>query len=56
MVTAVSYHETITKLQEFTQFARGPFDRPEWYALLAAGGLPPFIATAHSGTREVHCH
>lgn len=53
MVTAVSYHETVTKLQEFAQFARGPFDRPEWYALLASNGSSPFVAIAQCNAREV---
>ncbi|MFA6218603.1 MAG: GNAT family N-acetyltransferase [Erythrobacter sp.] len=53
MVITVSYHETVTKLQGFAQFARGPFDRLEWYALLADHGLPPFIAIARNAAREV---
>ncbi len=51
MTIEVSYHETVSKLQEFAQFARGPFDRPEWYALLEQGGMEPIIAVARSRHR-----
>ena len=34
MDIAVSYHETVTKLQGLDLPAQGPFDRLEWYALL----------------------
>jgi hypothetical protein len=47
----VSYHETVSKLQEFAQFARGPFDRPEWYALLEQGGFHPVIVVGRSSHR-----
>jgi hypothetical protein len=49
----VSYHETVSKLQEFAQFARGPFDRPEWYALLEQGGFHPVIVVGRSSHRMV---
>jgi len=31
---AVSYHETVTKLQGLDEPAQGPFDRLDWFALL----------------------
>lgn len=51
------YHDTVNVLQELLEdsFAgkpRAPFDRPEWYALLAKTGVPPFIATASNGKRD----
>ena len=51
MTIEVSYHETVSKLQEFAQFARGPFDRPEWYALLEKGGMQPVIVIGRSRHR-----
>lgn len=51
MTIEVSYHETVSKLQEFAQFARGPFDRPEWYALLEQGGFHPVIVVGRSSHR-----
>lgn len=53
MVIAVSYHETVTKLQELSAPARGPFDRPEWYALLCRDEARPMIAYCILGQREV---
>ncbi|WP_345725640.1 GNAT family N-acetyltransferase [Qipengyuania proteolytica] len=53
MAIEVSYHETVSKLQEFAEFARGPFDRAEWYALLATGGCEPLIVTGRSAKRTV---
>ena len=43
------YHDEVNVLQEL--FAKGsrapsPFDRSEWYALLAETGLTPLIAIA----------
>lgn len=52
MVIAVSYHETVTKLQDLSHLAAGPFDRPEWYALLAGHGWKPLIAIADDGERR----
>lgn len=46
MVIAVSYHDTTAKLQELADFAQGPFDRPEWYALLESHGARPVVVTA----------
>ena len=53
MVTAVSYHETVTKLQGLANDARGPFDRPEWFALLAAHGERPMIVVGDDARRQV---
>lgn len=49
MVIAVSYHETTAKLQGLSHLARGPFDRAEWYALLAEHGWTPLVAFADDG-------
>ena len=51
MTIEVSYHETVSKLQEFAQFARGPFDRPEWYVLLERGGMRPVVVVGRSKHR-----
>lgn len=46
------YHDSVNVLQEMFAApedaleAKGPFDRAEWYALLAQTGLKPLIATA----------
>ncbi|MEO1221266.1 MAG: GNAT family N-acetyltransferase [Pseudomonadota bacterium] len=45
------YHDTVNVLQELLEDgsagnARAPFDRAEWYALLAETGLSPLIAIA----------
>ncbi len=51
----VRYHDSVNVLQEmFSDSARAgqwraPFDRPEWFALLAQSGLAPLIATAEDG-------
>ncbi len=39
-----SYHDSVNVLQGAS--ADGPFDRAEWFALLADSGLAPLIATA----------
>lgn len=42
------YHDSVNVLQALSApLARAPFDRPEWYALLAGTGLTPLIAMAH---------
>ena len=51
------YHDTVNVLQELLEdsFAgkpRAPFDRAEWYALLAQTGLIPLIATASDGKQD----
>ncbi|MEM7688280.1 MAG: GNAT family N-acetyltransferase [Pseudomonadota bacterium] len=51
----VRYHECVNVLQEMFASSVGapgaaaPFDRAEWYALLADTGLSPLIATAQDG-------
>ena len=57
MITA-RYHDSVNVLQEM--FAapaceikpRAPFDRAEWYELLAQSGLTPLVATACDGDRR----
>jgi Acetyltransferase (GNAT) domain len=56
-VIETRYHDTVNVLQELLEdsFAgkpRTPFDRAEWYALLAQTGLNPLIATASDGKRD----
>lgn len=42
------YHDSVNVLQALSaQAATAPFDRAEWYALLAATGLTPLIAIAN---------
>ncbi len=46
------YHDSINVLQAmFREDARAtsPFDRPEWFGMLADSGLSPVIAVAHNG-------
>lgn len=43
---AVSYHDSVSKLQACDHLARGPFDRSGWYALLEAHGSRPLVAIA----------
>ena len=49
MNIAVSYHETLTKLQGLDWPAQGPFDRLDWFALLN----DPLYALAESGRGRV---
>ena len=49
MVIAVSYHDTVTKLQELAVPAPGPFDRVEWFGLLASHGAAPLVVLAEDG-------
>lgn len=51
---AVSYHDTVNVLQGLGLASHGPFDRAEWFALLAdEGGLTPWIALASDGDEAV---
>lgn len=44
---AVRYHDNVNVLQTIGQAATGPFDRAEWYGLLAASASEPLlVATA----------
>src|SRR5687768_15089618 len=45
-VIAVSYHDTVNVLQAARADA-GPFDRPEWFGLLADAGQRPLVAHAN---------
>lgn len=42
----VSYHDTVSKLQVLDHLARSPFDRSDWYGLLAQFGKCPLVAMA----------
>ena len=49
-MVAVSYHDRVNVLQALPLANAAPFDRPEWYELLAdEGGLRPVIALASDG-------
>ncbi len=54
-VIEVRYHDSVNVLQEMFRGGapagghKSPFDRPEWYALLAENGLPPLMAIADDG-------
>ena len=43
---AVSYHDTVNVLQDVAAADGGPFDRPEWFALLAGRAPSPLVAVA----------
>lgn len=45
----VSYHDSVSKLQAFDHLARSPFDRSDWYGLLARFGTQPLVAMAEQG-------
>lgn len=47
----VSYHDRVNDLQG--TLARSPFDRPEWFTLLAEAGQEPLVARADDGTSVV---
>ena len=53
VVITVSYHDTVTKLQEVGHEPRGPFDRCDWYRLLEQHGWQPLIAFGQSRARRV---
>ncbi len=53
MGIAVSYHDTVTKLQGLEGRAEGPFDRPEWFALLERAGAEPVFAVGDDGVSRV---
>lgn len=47
---AVSYHDRVNVLQAPGFASTGPFDRPEWFALLESeGGLQPLVVIAQDG-------
>ncbi len=51
-MVAVSYHDTVNVLQAENLPAAGPFDRPDWFALLAEAGQRPVIALAAEGEQR----
>ncbi len=48
-MTASSYHDTVNVLQGLCQPAPSPFERSEWFALLAESGLTPLVVLASEG-------
>ncbi|WEK46887.1 MAG: GNAT family N-acetyltransferase [Candidatus Andeanibacterium colombiense] len=49
---AVSYHDRVNVLQAMGLASAAPFDRPEWFTLLAEeGGLEPIIVGAQNSTQ-----
>ncbi|GGD93412.1 hypothetical protein GCM10011515_11520 [Tsuneonella deserti] len=50
---ASSYHHTVNVLQAAAHSARGPFDRPEWFDLLARSEAPPLFALTSDGENAV---
>lgn len=46
---AASYHDRVNVLQGTIACAPSPFERPEWFALLAKSGIAPFVALAEEG-------
>ena len=46
---AVSYHDTVTKLQAPDHAGSNPFDRADWFALLEKHGAQPLVAVARDG-------
>lgn len=45
-MATVSYHSTVNVLQAANAAAAGPFDRPEWFALLTDAGQRPLVVQA----------
>lgn len=43
---AASYHDTVNVLQGVAGHGAAPFDRPEWFGLLADAGQRPLVAVA----------
>ncbi len=48
-MTASSYHDTVNVLQGLCQPAPSPFERSEWFSLLADSGLTPLVVLANDG-------
>ncbi len=48
-MTASSYHDTVNVLDGLCQPAPSPFERSEWFSLLAESGLTPLVALASDG-------
>lgn len=51
-MTALTYHETVNVLQGLCQPAPSPFERFEWFALLAEAGLAPLVVLASDGDEQ----
>jgi hypothetical protein len=50
LVTAISYHDRVNVLQGLALASASPFERFEWFDLLASdGGLKPLVALARDG-------
>ncbi|MEO0461991.1 MAG: GNAT family N-acetyltransferase [Pseudomonadota bacterium] len=45
----VRYHDSVNVVQGLTEAARSPFERAEWFALLAEAGVAPLVAMASDG-------
>lgn len=52
-MTAISYHDSLNDLQGLDWAERGPFARPEWFALLEASGMQPLLATAREDGQAI---
>jgi CelD/BcsL family acetyltransferase involved in cellulose biosynthesis len=52
-VASISYHRSVNDLQVAGWAADGPFNRPEWFALLEQGEPAPLIALASEGSEAV---
>lgn len=48
-MTATSYHDTVNVLNGLCQPAPSPFERSEWFALIADAGLAPLVVLASDG-------
>lgn len=49
---AASYHDRVNVLQAACQPAPSPFERAEWFALLADSGLAPLVVLASDGQQD----
>ena len=52
-MAAISYHDTVNVLQGVPFAGRGPFARPEWFALLERSGERPLVALARDGAEAL---
>lgn len=52
-MNAISYHDTVGKLQAPDFAPRGPFDTLEWYALLEKHGARPVLAEVRKGATRL---
>lgn len=49
-MVAVSYHDTVNVLQAVDAAPQGPFDRAEWFDLVASAGQKPLVALGANGS------